>query len=282
MLNPLPPLASGSREARATYLLAAAGVVVFALGTAFPALTPAVPAMMRGISPEILRRLPAGVIPDVHPTYTPWMVLAGLFMSPSVIDAVLATAILVYFGRDVERQLGLPRFLLLYFLGAALGQGVQLLTSSFTLASGTAGAIAVLLVYARLWPLNRVSLFGVTAVGARELLMVGVGYRLLWRIGLGGSGDLLAALGGLAGGAIFCAWLERNSAGSEYRRRVRSALVGDSKSWSELDWDSIPREGLHALNLEELDRITAKAKDSGVKSLTDEERAFVHRLRLRD
>lgn len=282
MLSPLPPLASGSREARATYLLAAAGVIVFALGAALPGLTPAAPAAMRGIPPELLRRLPPGAIPDASPTYTVWMMLAGLFMSPSVIDAVLGTAILIYFGRDVERQLGLSRFLLLYFLGAVLGLGVQLATSSFTLAAGTAGAIAVLLVYARLWPLNRVSVFGVAAVGARELLMVGVGYRLLWRMGLGGSGDLLAALGGLAGGAIFCAWLEHTSAGSDYRRRVRSALVGDAKSWNEIDWDAIPRDGLHPLNLEELDRIADKARTSGVKSLTDDERAFVHRLRLRE
>jgi membrane associated rhomboid family serine protease len=274
MLNPLPPLTDGARGIRTSYLLAALGVALFAIGSAIPGLAPVVAPTMRG--------LPPGVVPTPQRVVSTWTVLTCLFVSPSVIDAALATIILVYFGRDVERQLGLSRFLLLYFVSAGAGVGAQLMISSASLAAGTAGAVGVLVVYARLWPLNRVQLFGFTAIGARELLMLGVGYRLLWRFGFGGGSDMgLAALGGLAGGALFCAWLEHNSAGSEYRRRVRSALVGDSKSWSDIDWDAIPREGLHSLNVDELDRVAAKAQASGIRSLTDEERAFVHRLRQR-
>jgi membrane associated rhomboid family serine protease len=274
MLNPLPPLTDGARSIRTSYLLAAIGVALFAIGSSVPALAPVAVPMARG--------LPPGALPSPQRVVSMWTVLTCLFTSPSLVDTALATIILVYFGRDVERQLGLPRFLLLYFLSAGVGVGAQLMMPSASLAAGTAGAIGVLVVYARLWPLNRVPLFGYTAIGARELLMVGVGYRLLWRFGFGGGSDMgLAALGGLAGGALFCAWLEHTSAGSEYRRRVRSALVGDSKSWSEVDWDAIPREGLHSLNIEELDRIAAKAQANGIKVLTDEERAFVHRLRQR-
>ncbi|HWJ24076.1 MAG TPA: DUF6576 domain-containing protein, partial [Gemmatimonadaceae bacterium] len=47
-------------------------------------------------------------------------------------------------------------------------------------------------------------------------------------------------------------------------------------------WDAIPREGLHPLNLEELDRLQAKVQEHGMASLTADERAFLHRLSLRE
>jgi hypothetical protein len=112
-----------------------------------------------------------------------------------------------------------------------------------------------------------------------------VGYRFLWRFGFGGMGGGgmpgLGVLGGAAGGALFCAWLSHTSAASQYRRTLRSAMVGDASSWSSLDWDAIPRDGLHALTVEELDRVRAKVEAQGVRSLSEDERAFVHRLRLR-
>ncbi len=99
--------------------------------------------------------------------------------------------------------------------------------------------------------------------------------------GLLGLAGTVAIVGGLAGGLLFCFWLEHTSAGSLYRRRLRTALVGDASSWNDVDWDAIPREGLHQITVEELDRVIAKARAYGVRSLTDEERAFAHRMRQR-
>ena len=36
------------------------------------------------------------------------------------------------------------------------------------------------------------------------------------------------------------------------------------------------------MNVEEIDRVIAKAKRDGVRSLTPDERAFLHRMSLRD
>jgi len=240
--------------------------------------------------------LALAAIDAISPTFTPALLLdkahhpvnrealiTFLCASPGGLDALPAAAILYYFGPEVERKLGVWKFLTLFVLGALGGIGVELLLPAGPLGGGPAAAIGVLVVHAYLWPLNRVRMLGILTVGPRELLLFMVGYRFLWRFGFGGMGAMpgLGVLGGAAGGALFCAWLSHTSAGSQYRRTLRTAMVGDSSSWSSLDWDSIPRDGLHALTVEELDRVRAKADAQGIRALTEDERAFVHRLRLR-
>ena len=263
MSNPFPYIAESTRNVRASLVLAATTLTLFALGMSFPGFSPTLQ-----LSPA---RVPVG-----RASFSTF-----LFASPTVTDAILAAVILVYFGRDLEKNLGTGKFLVLYFLSALGGVTAQLMAPPrVPIAGGTAAAIGALVAYSYLWPLNRVSVFGTMAIGPRQLLMISVGYRFLWGGGLAGGAGL-SLLGGLAMGAVFCAWMSHTSAASKYRRSLRTALVGDAASWSTLDWDAIPREGLHALTLEELDRVMAKAKTKGIRSLTDDERAFVHRLRLR-
>ncbi len=262
MTNPLPVILEHTRNVRASVLLAATTVVLFALSNTIPGFTPGV-------------HLTAARVPVDRTA-----LLTFLFASPTVTDAVLAAVILYYFGRDLEKNLGTGKFLLLYFLSAIAGVAVQFSAPPrMPIGGGTAAAIGTLVVYAYLWPLNRVQIFGAIATGPRQLLMISVGYRFLFGFGVSAGGTGLSLLGGLAMGALFCGVLSHTSAGSKYRRNLRTALVGDAKSWSTFDWNTIPREGLHPLTLEELDRVMAKSKDKGLRSLTDDERAFVHRMR---
>jgi membrane associated rhomboid family serine protease len=227
---------------------------------------------------------PSLVLNRAHRPVAPSALLTFLFASPSAVEAIPAAAILFYFGHDLEKKLGLWRFLVLYVVCALAGAAAQSLVPRTPLGGGPAGAIGALVVYAYLWPLNRVRMFGVITIGPRELLLIMVGYRFLWGYGMAGmgGGSGIGALGGAAGGVLCCAWLAHTSAGSQYRRTLRTAMLGDAASWNTLDWSAIPREGLHELTLEELERIHAKADAKGLRSLTDEERAFVHRLRLRE
>jgi hypothetical protein len=140
----------------------------------------------------------------------------------------------------------------------------------------------VLVAYTRLWPVNRVSVFGSVALSARDVLLGFVGLSLLSSLG---GGQLhwegLVPLAGLAATLLFLLVVDRDSARAKFHARLNTALYGDGRAANEIEWSAVPRDGLHELTLLQLERVEAKAKQHGLRSLTDEERAFVHRLRLR-
>ncbi len=265
MANPADSMLDRMRDVRLSAVLALAMLALAALDAFSPTFTAAL------------------LLDKAHHPVNTGALLTFLCASPGGLDAIPAAAILFYFGPEVEKKLGVWQFLLLFILSALGGIGVELLLPAGPLGGGPAAAIGVLVVHAYLWPLNRVRMLGILTVGPRELLLFMIVYRFLWRFGFGGMGAMpgLGVLGGAAGGALFCAWLSHTSAGSQYRRTLRTAMVGDASSWSTLDWDAIPREGLHALTVEELDRVRAKVDAQGIRSLSEDERAFVHRMRLR-
>jgi len=266
MPNPLSTIAERARDIRVSTALALTNVVLFILSASLPGFTPGL-------------HLTAGRLPTA-----PLSLLTFLFASATIMDAVLAAVILVYFCRDLEKNIGTAKFLLLFFSCGIAGAGAQAMGAPrVPVTGGTAAAIGALVVYSYLWPLNRVAVFGTIATGPRQLLMITVGYRFLWGFGMtgAGGGTGLSLLGGAAMGALFCGWLSHTSSASKYRRALRTALVGDAASWHSFDWNSVSRDGLHPVTLEEFDRIAAKAKEKGMRALTDDERAFVHRMRLR-
>ena len=211
----------------------------------------------------------------------PSALLTFAFTAASIRDAVVGALVLASFGPDVEKQLGQALFLALFISAAIGGAATGIMSPNVPTGGVFAGAVGLLVVYAYLWPLNRVPIFGLGAVSARDALIFLVGYRLLFGFGFARGGGIDATpFGGLVIGFAWMALLQHTSAASQYRRRLRAALVGKD-GWSDVDFDAIPRDGLHAMVLEELDRVREKHKTEGARSLTDDERAFVHRLRLR-
>src|SRR5690242_10745932 len=143
MTNPFPTIAEHTRSLRASTVLAFATVVLFILDSSSP-------------------RFHAGLqLSSGHVPAASISLLTFLFAASSVTDTVLAGVILVYFCRDLEKNLGTGKFLLLYFSCSMAGAGAQYLGASrLPIAGGTAAAIGALVVYAYLWPLNRVTVFG--------------------------------------------------------------------------------------------------------------------------
>lgn len=243
--------------------LAAAAIALAALPFVVPQWSP------------LLRFTPAHRLAD------PVALLTFAFTAASIRDVVIGAMVLATFGPDLERQLGQWMFLALFLTTAIGGAATGIATPNVPTGGVFAGAVGALVVYAYLYPLNRVSVFGLATVTARDALIFLVGYRLLFGFGFARGGGIDATpFGGLAIGFVWMAVLQHTSGASQYRRRLRTALVG-KEGWSEIDFDAIPRDGLHAMVLEELDRVREKHRTQGARSLTEDERAFVHRLRLR-
>jgi hypothetical protein len=113
-------------------------------------------------------------------------------------------------------------------------------------------------------------------------------YSLWAGLGTAGGGIAhFAHLGGYLGAFLYLRWIDFRSPRRAYQRKLESAtfgkrglgLSGDTEEIAR--WEAIPRDGLHPMNIEELDRVITKAKAEGVRHLTPDERAFLHRMSLR-
>ena len=93
-----------------------------------------------------------------------------------------------------------------------------------------------------------------------------------------------AHLGGYAAAYLYLRWADARSERRQFKKRVEDATFGKRSpivSTAPPDFDAIKRDGLHPLTLEELDRLRAKVAAEGASALTPDERAFLHRMRIR-
>ena len=69
------------------------------------------------------------------------------------------------------------------------------------------------------------------------------------------------------------------SPAARFRAQARPAVRGGGAARDDIErWRRIPRDGLHPVNREELDRVLAKLAASGVDALTPDERLFLDRF----
>jgi membrane associated rhomboid family serine protease len=226
---------------------------------------------------------PAFVLRPPQLDREPWTPITFLFVGRGPWFGGLFAAFCFYhFGRDVERYLGVVKFAGLVVTAALAAAALGYAGGLPEVGAAGATAAGVLVAYMRLWPVNRVALFGSAAFRARDLLVAYVGLSLFGSFGGGQARwDGLVPVAGLAATLLFLVVIDRDSAGAKFRQRLDTALYGDGSSGNEIDWEGIPRDGLHTLTVDELERIRAKAVAEGMRSLTPDERAFVHRLTLR-
>lgn len=213
----------------------------------------------------------------------PWTPLTYMFFHDpsSVMHLAFNMLGLYFFGPALEARLGGRRFLLLYFTGGIFGAILSMIMSPGTPIIGASAALyAVMFGFARYWPHTRILLFMVIPVEARLLVIIMTVMSLWGGFGMWGSGIAhFAHLGGFVGGWLFLKWLEWRAPNRRFKER---AMGGSSRGRSDAAdlrrWATIPRDALHPLNREEVERIFAKIETSGVKSLTAEERASLDRF----
>jgi len=214
----------------------------------------------------------------------PWTIVTYMFLHAGIMHILFNMVVLFFLGPRVEARLGGRRFLGLYFAAGITG-GLLSFTSPMVGVIGASGAVyGVMFGYAYFWPRDVLHIYGVLPVESRWLVL---GLAVLSIVsGYASTGDGIAHfahLGGFLGAWIYLKVLSRTSGARQFQKRaVAAAPPAIATSSSALArWSNIRREGLHPVNLEELDRVLAKLKAEGLGRLTDGEKQFLERFSQR-
>jgi membrane associated rhomboid family serine protease len=214
----------------------------------------------------------------------PWTIITYMFLHGSLGHLFFNMLSLWFFGPRLEDRLGARAFLGLYFTSGISGAALSLLFTPYAAIIGASGAVfGVLLGYAWFWPRVQMLIWGIIPIEARWMVLLMTGLSL-WG-GFGGAGGGIAHfahLGGFVGGYIFLRLLARRTGAERFRRQSMAPVRRLETTSGSVDrWTKIPREKLHEVNREELDRILDKIGASGVSSLTPGEREFLDRFSTR-
>ena len=231
------------------------------------------------LDPGLLALFPSAILAR------PWGVVTYMFVHANFVHILFNMFGLFFFGPRLELQLGGRSFLNLYFISGLGGAAFSFLFARYGAVVGASGAVyGVLLGFAYFWPRERIYIWGVLPVEAR--LLVGAFAAISLFSGFSGADAgtaHFAHLGGFAGGYAYLRWRKRRymqqwkpmaTPKEQLAKAVRR--TGDGEALKR--WKSISVEGLHELNREEVERLLAKAKESGPGSLTPEERAMLDRF----
>ena len=212
----------------------------------------------------------------------PWTIVTYMFLHGSLGHIFFNMFALFFFGPRIEARLGGRRFLGLYFASGVMG-GLLSFTSPMIGVIGASGAVyGVMFAFAYYWPREVVHIWGVLPVEVRWLVVALTMFSLV--SGFSGAGDGIAHfahLGGMAGAWIYLKVMERTSGARRFQARAVVVPPAVSSASAVARWSHIQREGLHPVNLEELDRVMAKLQREGVARLTDGEKEFLERFSKR-
>lgn len=220
------------------------------------------------------------LVPALIP-YRPWTIVTYAFLHADLLHLLFNMIGLYFFGPRLESVLGARRFLGLYFTSAIAAALASLMTP-FAVIVGASGAIfGILMGYAKYWPHDRIYFWGVIPIQARWFIVLLAAYSIVGGLRSGGGIAHFAHLGGIVGGWIFLRTMEARSRAARFRKQAAPAAKRVTEAELER-WRRIPRESLHPVNREELERILRKIDERGPDSLDPGERAYLERLSATD
>lgn len=207
----------------------------------------------------------------------PWSPVTYMFVHGNFWHILFNMIVLYFFGPRVEARLGSNRFIAMYFIAGLTGALFSSFTPYIPIIGASAAVFGVELAYARFWPREKVFIYGVLPIQVRWLVVLTVVMSIF---GLGGFEPgiaHLAHLGGFVGAAIFLFAIEhrRKISTTAFRAEPRapSPRSDDMRRWA-----TIPRNELHEINRQEVDRLLDKISMKGIASLTPAERAALDRF----
>jgi membrane associated rhomboid family serine protease len=214
----------------------------------------------------------------------PWTIITYMFIHGGFGHIFFNMLVFFFTGPRLEARLGGRRFLGLYFVSGIAGALASFTSPGIGVIGASAAVYGVMLGYAYYWPREVFYIWGVLPVEVRWLV---VGTTVLSLVsGFGGSGDGIAHfahLGGFLGAWIYLKVLDRTTGARRFQARAVAAAPPSVATTTSAvaRWSHIKREGLHPVNLEELDRVLAKLQREGVGRLTDGEKEFLERFSQR-
>jgi membrane associated rhomboid family serine protease len=209
----------------------------------------------------------------------PWTLVTYMFLHGGLWHLFFNMLALFFFGPRLEYRLGGGHFLGLYFTSGVSGALLSVLTPNVPIVGASGAVFGVLLGFARFWPREQIYIWGVIPAQAWVLVAVMTGLSLFGGFSGGGSIAHFAHLGGFAGGFLYLKWMESRSPAKKFKQKASAAVRNPVSERSDLKrWETIPRDELHPVNRDELDRVLEKIKAGGVGSLTPDERAFLDRF----
>jgi membrane associated rhomboid family serine protease len=238
-----------------------------------------------------------------------WQLLTFQFMHAGLLHLLFNCWAIFVVGRDVEKELGIKRFLILYFGSGVVGGLFQAFAGSLSqvfpashwahaftapTVGASAGGLGLIAAYSRLFPervLTMLIYFIVPVTMRAKFLLVFTGLISLFGLlfpGATGSVADAAHLGGMLAGVLFVRyalnwnleWLNLRKRGAAPRRLVKvssasSARWGRAKPISE--GEVAPEDFL----TQEVDPILDKISAHGIQSLTERERRVLEAARQR-
>ncbi len=212
----------------------------------------------------------------------PWTIVTYMFLHGGLGHIFFNMLVLFFFGPRLEARMGSRQFLGLYLTSGIVG-GLLSFTSPMIGVIGASGAVyGVMLAFASYWPREVVHIWGVLPIEVRWLVL---GMTVLSLVsGFGGAGDGIAHfahLGGFLGAWIYLKVMDRTSGARRFQSKAVASAPAVSSSAAVARWSRINRDGLHPVNIEEIDRILAKLQQEGVARLTDGERETLDRFSQR-
>lgn len=216
----------------------------------------------------------------------PWTLVTYMFLHGGWSHLIFNMLVLFFFGPRVEERLGGRHFLGLYFTAGIVG-ALMSIPIGAPIVGASAGMYGVSLAFAYYWPRERIFIWGIVPVEARWLV-VGMTVIALWygfNPGtVGGRGIAhFAHLGGYIGGFLYLKTMEWRSPARQFRSRATAVArapvaIVPADSADMQRWATIPRDELHEINRDEVDRLFSKIEVGGIRSLTPEERASLDRF----
>lgn len=210
--------------------------------------------------------------------YMPWTPITYMFVHAGLAHIFFNMLALFFFGPPVEHRLGARRFLWLYFLSGLGGAALSFVFSPATPIVGASAAVmGVMFAFARYWPREKILLWIIPVEAWLAVVIMSAIAMFGATSGFEPGIAHFAHLGGIAGGWVYLAVSDRLSPARKFKQMATPARTRATPQDAQR-WATIPRDGLHPVNREELDRILDKISRSGLASLTVDEKAFLDRF----